>query len=1010
MTSIYIDTTTTLVHDANAYPGVVRVATWIADDIQAVVGGAHPVMDLQSFMNTGQHASAAVVFTTLDHENLAHQLATCIADIDGNSNAVDSIRSGREQYVIRITDSCEFTAGPAVLILGCDKRGTIYGLMHLSRLLGVSPLRKYNGVEPQCRNTVKLTSEQATITSKQPSVRYRGFFINDEWPAFGNWSRINFGGANAQCYEQVFELLLRLKGNYIWPAMWIDNISLDGPGIATAQLADELGVVLSTSHHEPCMRTGEEYSLMRGPDSPYGDAWDFISNREGITNFWRDGLRRNAPFENVITMGMRGERDTPIMDSASKADNIALIKDVLHTQNQLMREEVNQDLSQVPRQIVLFNEVEGFFFPHDDTESSLMDDPELDGVTVMLADNNMGYTRMLPDERYRNRRGGFGMYYHMDMHGGPASYEWIGSTVLARVWDQMTTAWDWGIREIWVTNVGDIATNELALSYFLYLADTIDEQTSYRANDASEFLHSWVHQQFADAFDEHDVALIESVLRKNITMLERRKHEVMQADTYHPTHYGEAQDLLDTAQWVLEQCYELRNRCPEYKLTAFISLVWYPACGTANLMKLWILAGRNHWLADINAVEANAIADQMSTCIETDREIVDTYHHIAGGKFDGLGLSEHFGFTAWCADDNRYPQRRYIEPANLPRMIVVAGDSDQYSVGSRWLNQDLTLTDFLDPRVASSTFTVYCGAKQPTDWRITGHHPAITLNKYQGTTVSHQTVTIDVDRSQVHDGDVLDVDIVGTMYQRSRGYIFPHMEDSRDAIVHIHIPVHNDPRVMDNRQQNQQHTIVGEGDGFPEYEAYRHTGVYSSVDGAIAIEADGASDCGQGADGSHWQVIHQYGLTGTSMRVVPTTAQHDTGNDTAQSPWLEYRCLVESDGQWHLTWVLAPTMPVDKRQTLCLGTQVNGGAIEVHNAVANPHEQFYMGEQYTKEQIHNVRYVTIPVDLHKGINSIRLYHMSANTVLERLVLVRSDTELPQSYLGPHVSPRVISNM
>ena len=121
----------------------------------------------------------------------------------------------------------------------------------------------------------------------------------------------------------MFELLLRLKGNYLWPAMWASNFNLDGPGLKSAELADELGVVMGTSHHEPCMRAGAEYGKMRGEDSPYGDAWSFLTNEDGITNFWRDGLIRNRSFENVITMGMRGENDTAILGADATMEAVS---------------------------------------------------------------------------------------------------------------------------------------------------------------------------------------------------------------------------------------------------------------------------------------------------------------------------------------------------------------------------------------------------------------------------------------------------------------------------------------------------------------------------------------------------------------------------------------------------------------------------------------------------------------------------------------------------------------
>lgn len=266
-----------------------------------------------------------------------------------------------------------------------------------------------------------MLDSSCSFVSTTPSVKYRGFFINDEWPAFGSWANKRFGGVNSECYRCIFELLLRLKGNYLWPAMWTSNFSLDGPGLLNAELADRMGVVMSTSHHEPCYRSGGEYGLMRGRDSVYGDAWSFITNEDGITNFWRDGLIRNKPFENVITMGMRGENDTSILGAnAALEDNINLLRSVLKTQNRLIRENINPNLSMVPRQIVLFTEVEEFFYGSKDI-NGIMGDPELDGVTLVLSDNNFGATRTLPSKSMREHPGGYGMYYHMDMHGGPHS-------------------------------------------------------------------------------------------------------------------------------------------------------------------------------------------------------------------------------------------------------------------------------------------------------------------------------------------------------------------------------------------------------------------------------------------------------------------------------------------------------------------------------------------------------------------------------------------------------------
>ncbi len=254
------------------------------------------------------------------------------------------------------------------MIAGSDKRGTIYGLFHLSELLGVSPWVYFADVLPVKRDTVILTQAVNTV-SKEPSVKYRGFFINDEWPSFGSWTFRHFGGFTAEMYDKVFELLLRLKGNYLWPAMWTSSFSLDGPGMANALLADEYGIVMSNSHHEPCLRHSEEWDLVKGEGSPYGTEWNFDRNKKGLTRYWRDGLRRNGRLENIITMGMRGERDSEILGhAATLKENIDYLKEVISTQNQLIRECVDNNLDQVPRMLALYKEVEAYFYGDDKTE------------------------------------------------------------------------------------------------------------------------------------------------------------------------------------------------------------------------------------------------------------------------------------------------------------------------------------------------------------------------------------------------------------------------------------------------------------------------------------------------------------------------------------------------------------------------------------------------------------------------------------------------------------------
>lgn len=666
--------------------GTVRAAVSVADDLRAVfgeIGGVHKSHSLSEIQGDG------IIFGTIQENDLLASL-----EKEGRLS-FDEIRGKREVYKMCMVSLPVENSRTMLVIAGSDKRGTIYGLYKFSEMCGISPLRKWSGCEPKKQSSITLELP-VEMTSHEPSVKYRGIFINDEWPAFGTWATTHFGDVNAKCYEGIFEMILRLKGNYFWPAMWASCFNLDGPGLASAELADEMGIVMSTSHHEPCMRAGAEYGKMRGKDSPYGDAWDFLSNREGITKFWEDGLIRNARFENVITLGMRGENDTAIMQNATLEDNIALLRDVLHTQNELIRETVNSDLSAVPRQIVLHNEVEKFYYG-DDEHEGFYNDPEMDGVCVVLGDANCGYTRSLPTEKMLEHNGGYGLYYHIDMHGGPYAYEWVGNSLLSRMWEQMSMAYDFGVREIWVVNVGDIATQELAISYFLDLAYDFDRYGTANPNQTDAYLDAWMHAQFGGFMEEQDIADAAKVIRLYSRMCERRKQEVMNDRVYHPVHFGETDALIADCDTIMEICDRIKNSYREEQLVGFWELVYYPCVGTANLMKTWGLAAKNRLYAEQNRNQANLLADQVKAGIEYDRALTKAFHAVGNGKFDGFGLSEHFGFTHWSEGGCKYPLRIYTEPANKPRIIVCKSDAMKYCVGREWLDNSLVFDDFMRP-------------------------------------------------------------------------------------------------------------------------------------------------------------------------------------------------------------------------------------------------------------------------------------------------------------------------
>lgn len=926
--------------EESAYSGVKKVAEKIKEDIRLVVG------ERPKRFETGGVYENAVIYGTVGKSAVLDRL------VQAGKLDLTAVCGKWEVYAFGVVENPLPGIGQAVVIAGSDKRGTIYGLFHLSELLGVSPLVNWNHVWPAKKEKVVL-SDRVNMISGEPSVKYRGFFINDEWPAFGNWAKTHFGDVNAACYEQIFELLLRLKGNYLWPAMWESDFNLDGPGLLSAELADEYGVVMSTSHHEPCMRSGAEYGQVRGKDSIYGDAWDFNVNPEGITRFWRDGLWRNKSFENVITMGMRGENDTAILGKeATLADNIALLRKVLKTQNQLIRETICEDLECVPRQIVLFTEVEEFFYGNEKVKG-LMDDPELEGVTLMLSDNNQGSTRTLPSETMRNHKGGYGMYYHMDMHGGPHSFQWIGSTYLPKLWEQMTQAYEYGVREIWVTNIGDIGTQEYGLSYFLDLAYDMEKWGGRDAKITERYTKEWLFRNFSQCFQEQELAQLKEVFFAYTGLLARRKHEMMDEKVYHPLHFGEAKEVLEVSEWILDVCEKLKEKCLKEQMAAFISLIYYPACGTANLMKMWILTGRNHLYAGQNRMEANDLAEEVRLCFAKDYELTEAYHTIDDGFFYGFGLSEHIGFTNWNEDDNKYPVLHFVHPANQPRMILARVDDEHYCTGLPWTNDTQVWKDGRRPDVDEIVFEIACGSREPVKYRIETDCTWISFSATEGVTDRTDRIVLHIHRER---------------FTGKAAACFSVIHEGYGKAV-IHVEAENPQSLPEN--------VFWERDGYIAMEAAHFQKKYSVAEGDFGV-------------------LSPYGRTGSAIKIFPVTADF---YDKAERPFTEYWILPEYAGRYNIRFYLAATTPVVYESRQYIGFSMNEEEIQVVNTIEKE-EQFFLSKQWRREAYEHIRITESEVECREGVNKLRFYGMSPAIVLERIVLYPKGTALPESYLGP----------
>lgn len=932
-------------YEKTVYPGVHKVADKVRKDIERVIDATPE--ESSEISKLGKYA---VIYGTVGNSPILDELQK-----RGKVN-LTVIKDKWEVYGFGLVEQPLPGVECALVIAGSDKRGTIYGLFHLSELLGVSPFVDWSDVRPQKQEQVILT-KQINMISKIPSVKYRGFFINDEWPAFGTWAEHRFGGFNVQMYEHVFEVLLRLKGNYLWPAMWSASFSCDGPELKNAELADEYGIVMGTSHHEPCMRHGEEYRHVRGKDSIYGDAWNFQTNREGITRFWEDGLKRNSKFENIITVGMRGEADTAILGrEATLADNIDLLKDVINTQNKLIAENVSTDISKVQRLFVLFTEVEAFFYG-DTTTQGLKDSKELDDVTLMLCDDNFGSIRSLPTEEMRKHKGGYGLYYHLDFHGGAYAYDWMNTNYLPKMWEQLTMAYDYGIQEIWVANIGDICLLEHPLSYFLDLAYDMETMGSSAPNRTEEYTRNWIAKQFNGAFSKEDREIIKEVLDSYNKINHNRKPEIMNSNVYHPVHFHEAKDLISQAERVIALAEELKCRCLEDALPAFYEFVYFPAVASMNLHRMWILATWNDFYARQGRIEANDLAEEISRCITRDRELTEEFHKIDDGKWFGMGLSEHIGFTNWCEEDCKYPRMTRIEPANKPRLIVTTSDITQYTLGMPWSGRNLKITNFLQQDIDEIEIELACGSTGPIAYEALTKCPWLKLSASSGVVEKKEVLILQIDRTKLNGRETGEV-LIKTSFSQATLQVEAQNVDTTDL------------KPM----------------------------TFLEANGYIAIEAEHYF-INEDIRGIGFHKLNHYGRTVSAMKVLPPL--HSDFTSAKERPYLEYCFMAEQEGQYQIDLYLAPSNPPFLDKKLYIGIQMNENEQRIESVVGP--DFTFLCPEWAGVVRNNIRIYHSDVLCKKGENHLRIYAVSPSLVVEKIILYREGTKLPESYLGPKES-------
>lgn len=502
----------------------------------------------------------------------------------------------------------------ALLIIGSDARGAAFGLFEASSQMGVSPWNWWADVPVQKTNAIYINKN--VRLSDGPKVKYRGIFINDEAPALSNWSRATFGGFNHKFYEQVFILMLRLKANYIWPAMW-GNAFYDDD-LMNKDMAKKYGIVIGTSHHEPLMRAHDEWRR-------YGDksAWNYETNPDKLREFWKEGVAR-ADHEKIVTVGMRGDGDEPMTEDVA----IELLNKIITDQRTLIEEVTRKPASETPQIWALYKEVQTYY----DNGMRVPED-----ITLLFCDDNWGNVRRLPDPKAPPRPGGYGMYYHFDYVGGPRNYKWLNTNFLPRIWDQMTLCYQNGIDRIWIVNVGDIKPMELPIQFFLDLAWNPDK---IQHDDIPDYLNHFATQQFG-----HDQSTeIADILFNSSKLINIRKAELLGSNTFTLTEFQYLIDQFDALQIRSEKVNSSIGT--EYR-DAYFQLVHHPIEAMNNIYKMYFNQALNHKAYYIKSSAGNQYAKKVEEYFAQDSVITAKYHQLNGGKWNHMMSQTHIGYTYW---------------------------------------------------------------------------------------------------------------------------------------------------------------------------------------------------------------------------------------------------------------------------------------------------------------------------------------------------------------------------
>lgn len=651
--------------DANDCRGVSYAANALVKDIRNVSGSQATITS---------NRKATILVGTIGHSAAIDQLVKQ-KRINGNL-----LKGKREKFIITVVDN-------QLVIAGSDRRGTIYGIYELSQQMGVSPWYDWADVPVEHHDSIFVN--RGTYTDGEPAVRYRGIFLNDEAPCLTSWVKNTYGTGygDHRFYQRIFELVLRLRGNMMWPAMW--GWAFYADDAENEKTADEMGVVMSTSHHEPMARNHQEYARNRKGWGP----WNYQKNKANLQKFFREGIERMKGTEQIVTIGMRGDGD----EAMSAEADTKLMSQIINDQRKIIADVTGKKASETPQVWALYKEVLDYY----DKGMKVPDD-----VTLLLCDDNWGDVRRVPNAQERKHKGGWGLYYHVDYVGAPRNSKMLNVTPVQNPWEQLTLAYENGIDRLWILNVGDLKPMEYPISQFM---DMAWNPHKYSVNNITRHTRDWCAQQFGESQADEAARILNLICKYN----GRCTPEMLDKSTY-SLENGEWQEVVNQYLQLEADALRQYNNLPAAYHDAYRQIILFPIELMSNLHQMYFAQAQNHALYKQNNPKANIWADECENRFKRDSLICDEYNHkMSGGKWNGMMTQKHIGYKSWndAFEKDTCPELFRVSASEAPVISehngVVEIEAPYYSSKTDAAEAKWTEIPFMGKSVSAMTLMPY---------------------------------------------------------------------------------------------------------------------------------------------------------------------------------------------------------------------------------------------------------------------------------------------------------------